>query len=184
MAIISKLISRVDASPAGTTINTTLKSGTRVRITKLNKSNTIEVVRKNRINDGITTILKKIKGIYQPKKVIEEYRFGIVTIDYKKDGSRLVQIRSSDKDGTKSSKNNGFFKTTVEENLFPKGAIIKSLMKELQTPHKERNASISFLQHLGLIRRNNRYKIPTANYSVKQDLIYEEVDLKKCKKIP
>lgn len=182
MAIISKLISRVDASAIGTTINTTLKSGTRVRITKLNKSNTIEVVRKNRINDGITTILKKIKGIYQPKKVIEEYRFGIVTIDYKKDGSRLVQIRSSDKDGTKSSKNNGFFKTTVEENLFPKGAIIKSLMKELQIPLKERNASISFLQHLDIIRKNNRYKVPTDNYSIKQDRIYAEVDLKNCKK--
>ena len=182
MAIVSKLISRVDALPIGTTINTTLKTGTRVRITKLSKPNTIEVVRKTPSNDGITTILKKIKGIYQPRKVIEEYRFGIVTIDYKKDGSRLVQIRSSDKDGTRSFKNKGFFKTSVEENLFPKGAIIKSLIKELQTPHKERNASISFLEHLGLIRRNNRYKIPTANYSIKQDLIYNKADLKNCKK--
>lgn len=182
MAIVSKLISRVDASPAGTTINTTLKTGTRVSITKLNKPDTIEVVRQNNINDGITTILKKIKGIYQPRKVVEEYRFGIVTIDYKKDGSRLVQIRSSDKNGIRSPKNNGFYKTTLEENLFPKGAVIKSLMKELQTPHKERNASISFLEHLGLIRRNNRYKAPTDNYSINQDRIYAEADLKNCKK--
>ena len=182
MAIVSKLISRVDTLPIGTTINTTLKSGTHVRITKLSKPNTIEVVRQNHINDGITTLLKKIKGIYQPRKVIEEYRFGIVTIDYKKDGSRLVQIRSSDKNGIRSPKNNGFYKTTLEENLFPKGAVIKSLMKELQTPHKERNASISFLEHSGLIRRNNRYKAPTDNYSINQDRIYAEADLKNCKK--
>lgn len=182
MPIINKLISRVDASTIGTTINTTLKTGTKVRITKLNKPDTIEVVRQRPFNDSIKTILKKFKGVYKPKKVVEEYRFGIITIEYKKDGSRLVQIRSSDKNGIRSAKNNGFYKITLEENLFPKGSIIKSYEKELQTPLKERNASISFLQHLGLIRRNNKYKAPTDNYSIKQDCLYQEADLKNCKK--
>ena len=89
MAIITKLISRVDSAPIGTTVNTILKTGTRVSITKLSKPDTIEIVRQRPQNGCIKTILKKSKGIYKPKKVLEEYRFGIVTIEYKKDGSRL-----------------------------------------------------------------------------------------------
>lgn len=183
MPIINKLISRVDASPIGTTINTTLKTGTKVRITKLNKPDTIEVVRQRPFNDSIKTILKKIKGVYKPKKVVEEYRFGIITIEYKKDGSRLVKIRTSDKNGRSASSNNGFYKTTLEENIFPKGSIIKSYEKELKTPYKERNARLSFLSHLNIIRRQSRYKVPTIDYTMKQDAMYENVDLKNCKNI-
>lgn len=182
MAIVSKLISRIDASPVGTTINTTLKTGTNVRITKLSKPNTIEIVRQRPQNDCIKTILQKIKGIYQPKKVIEEYRFGIISIDYKKDGSRLVKIKTSDKNGRGASSNNGFYKMTAEENLYPKGSIIRSFEQEQQIPYKDRNASLSFLSHLNTIRKKHRYKIPTKNYTVEQDFRYADVDLKNCKK--
>ena len=67
MAIITKLISRIDSAPIGTTVNTTLKSGTKVSITKLSKPDTIEIVRQRPHNDCIKTILKKSKYISQKK---------------------------------------------------------------------------------------------------------------------
>ena len=173
MAIITKLISRIDSAPIGTTVNTTLKSGTKVSITKLSKPDTIEIVRQRPHNDCIKTILKKSKGIYKPKKVLEEYRFGIVTIEYKKDGSRLVKLRTVDKNGRKNSENNGFYRTILEENSYQKAKRI---------PLNERNASISFLEHLGIIRKKNRYTAPTFDYTLKQDNLYAEADLKNCKK--
>ena len=182
MPIVNKLISKIDSSPIGTTINTVLKTGTRVSITKLSKPDTIQIVRQRPYNDIVKTILKKFKGIYQPKKVIEEYRFGIVTIEYKKDGSRLVKLRTVDKNGTAHSENNGFFKTILEENLYSKGAVIHSYQKAKRIPLNERNASISFLEHLGIIRKKNRYTAPTFDYTLKQDNLYAEADLKNCKK--
>lgn len=182
MPIINKLISRVDSAPIGTTVNTILKSGTKVSITKLSKPDTIEIVRQRPHNDCIKTILKKFKGVYQPKKVIEEYRFGIVTIEYKKDGSRLVKLRTVDKNGRKNSENNGFYRTILEENIYPKGAVIHSYQKAKRIPLNERNASISFLEHLGIIRKKNRYTAPTFDYTLKQDNLYAEADLKNCKK--
>ena len=44
MAIITKLISRIDSAPIGTTVNTILKSGTKVSITKLSKPDRKSVV--------------------------------------------------------------------------------------------------------------------------------------------
>ena len=170
MPIINKLISRVDSAPIGTTVNTILKTGTRVSITKLSKPDTIEIVRQRPQNGCIKTILKKSKGIYKPKKVLEEYRFGIVTIEYKKNGSRLVKLRTVDKNGRKNSENNGFYRTILEENIYPKGAIIQSFQKEKQT------------KHLGIIRKKNRYTAPTFDYTLKQDNLYAEADLKNCKK--
>lgn len=182
MPIINKLISRVDSAPIGTTVNTILKTGTRVSITKLSKPDTIEIVRQRPQNGCIKTILKKSKGIYKLKKVLEEYRFGIVTIEYKKDGSRLVKLRTVDKNGRKNSENNGFYRTILEENIYPKGAIIQSFQKEKQTPYNKRNANLDFLKHLGIIRKKNRYTAPTFDYTLKQDNLYAEADLKNCKK--
>lgn len=182
MPIINKLISRVDSAPIGTTVNTILKTGTRVSITKLSKPDTIEIVRQRPQNGCIKTILKKSKGIYKLKKVLEEYRFGIVTIEYKKDGSRLVKLRTVDKNGRKNSENNGFYRTILEENVYPKGAIIQSFQKEKQTPYNKRNANLDFLKHLGIIRKKNRYTAPTFDYTLKQDNLYAEADLKNCKK--
>lgn len=181
MAIVSKLISRVDACPFGTTIKTILRTGTMVQVTKLDSVDSVEITRQRPNNDKVRTILKKLKGLYQPKKVIEEYRFGIVTIEYKKDGSRLMKLRACDKDGRASSSNNGFYKTSLEKNLFAKGAKIQSPEAEMKIPPKDRNASIDFLLHLDALRHKDRYKQPTKDYTRKQNMIYREADLKNCK---
>ena len=70
----------------------------------------------------------------------------------------------------------------MEENIYPKGAIIQSFQKEKQTPYNKRNANLDFLKHLGIIRKKNRYTAPTFDYTLKQDNLYAEADLKNCKK--
>ncbi len=181
MAIVNKLISSVGMCPAGATLKTTLKSGTKVTITKLDKSDKVQVVRKRPEQNPITTILKKFKGIYMPVKVTEEYRFGVITIDIKRNGSRTVRLRVCDKNGRASSENNGFQKTVQEENIFPKGKIIRSYSAERKLPAKYRNVALSFLSHMEDLRNNKRFMVPRDNYSFRQDDIYELADLKKCK---
>ena len=86
-----------------------------------------------------------------------------------------------DKKGRNAKANTGFYKTTLEENIFAKNTLIRSAKAEMKLPKAERVADIGFLLHLDDIRNNRRYKIPTENYSINQDMRYDEADLKKCK---
>ncbi|CDE87960.1 TPA: hypothetical protein CPT81_03935 [Candidatus Gastranaerophilales bacterium HUM_20] len=181
MAIVDRLITRIETSKPGSSIKSVLKSGTEVEVVKGKTLNTVKVIRKRKNGCIITTLLKKVKDMYMLKKVKEEHRFGVINIDYKSDGSRVVQIRTCDKTGRNSRANTGFYKTTMEENIFAKGVKINSPEEELKFPRNERSADILFLIHLKQMRKNERYKLPTENYTLKQDFMYEEHDLKNCK---
>lgn len=181
MPLINKLITRIETSRPGSSVRSVLKSGTEVEVIKGKSAGTVEIKRKTRNGSIITTLLKKVKDMYVPKMVKEEHRFGIININYRADGSRAVQIRVCDKKGRNAKANTGFYKTTLEENIFAKNTLIRSAKAEMKLPKAERVADIGFLLHLDDIRNNRRYKIPTENYSINQDMRYDETDLKKCK---
>ncbi len=181
MPVVDKLITRIETSRPGSSIRSVLKSGTEVEVIKGKAIDTVEIKRKTKNGSIITTLMKKVKDKYVPKRVKEEHRFGIININYKPDGSRAVQIRVCDKKGRNAKANTGFYKTTLEENIFAKNVHIRSAKSEMNRSKEERGADIGFLLHLNDIRNNRRYTLPAENYSIMQDLRYEEADLKKCK---
>lgn len=173
MPIVNQLIRSIENSNAGSSIKRTLQTGTEVEVIKEATKDTVKIIRRKIYGDVFTTTLKKVNGKYVPKKVKEEYIFGLVNIDFKNNGSKHVRIRPCDVKGRASKENNGFFKTSLEENIFAKGQVINSPEKEMRKGKSEKCADVSFLLHLRTIRQNKRYCLPDKNYNFMQDVVYE-----------
>ena len=149
MPVVDKLITRIETNKRYVT-DIELKALT--EIFDVSYEYLIEgkdiLERKTKNGSIITTLMKKVKDTYVPKKVKEEHRFGIININYKPDGSRVVQIRVCDKNGRNAKANTGFYKTTLEENIFAKNVHIRSAKSEMKRSKDERGADIGFLLHV------------------------------------
>lgn len=93
MPIINQIITRLESSKAGSAINRVLRTGTYLEVTKENAKNTYKVVRKREQGDVYTTIVKKVKDKFVTKSVVEEHRFGIISIKFRNDGSIVFNLR-------------------------------------------------------------------------------------------
>lgn len=165
MHAVNHLISRLEKSQPGSAINRMLRTGTYLEVTKESAKNTYRVVRKREQGDVYTSVVKKVNNKLITKSVVEEHRFGLVNILFRNDGSKVFNLRHCNVRGRASKQNNGFFKTSVEEYIMQKGDYLNS-----------RNTA---LQHnLKKIRENERYYLPEKNYTMKDDIMYEEADAK------
>lgn len=176
MPIVNNLISRLELSKPGSSISKILRTGTNITVTKDSAKNTYSVVRKHDNGEIFTTLLKKINGKYVPKSVREEYRFGIVSILFKKDGSRLLQIRPCDVQGRSAKINNGFYKTSCEELSLANGERIKASRYLIERTDGSVQRIPNFFTHLMRIRHNDRYRLHYEKYTINDDLAYEKVD--------
>ena len=69
MAIVDRLITRIETSKPGSSIKSVLKSGTEVEVVKGKTLNTVKVIRKRKNGCIITTLLKKVKDMYMKKEI-------------------------------------------------------------------------------------------------------------------
>lgn len=165
MPTVNHLISRLEQSQPGSAINRMLRTGTYLEVTKENAKNTYKVVRKREQGDVYTSVVKKVKDKLITKSVVEEHRFGLINILFRNDGSKVFNLRHCNVRGRASKQNNGFFKTSAEEFVMQKGVSISS-----------QNTALKL--HLKKIRDNERYYLPDKNYTMKDDIRYEEADAK------
>lgn len=166
MHTINHLISRLEKSQPGSAINRVLRTGTYLEVTKESAKNTYKVVRKREHGDVYTTVVKKVKDKLVTKSVLEEHRFGLINIKFRNDGSKIFNLRHCNVRGRASKQNNGFFKTSVEEYVMHKGDNVNSQNTALQLNLKK-------------IRENERNYLPDKNYTMKDDIMYEEADAKR-----